>query len=105
MSLHLLVHDREGREVVPDSLQLMAGCSGQLYNQRKHRQRAFWENRCHAAKQLGSKAKGREIMPVVGGCQLREGEATYRALFAGKKGHLSLENTLLWNRTLHHTIS
>jgi hypothetical protein len=56
-------------------------------------------------KQLGVRAKGREILPAEGRCHLRESEATYRALFVDKKGHFSLENTLLWNRTLHHTIS
>jgi putative transposase len=46
--IHLLVYDREGRDVIPDSLQLVAGRSGQLYNQRKQRQGAYWEDRYHA---------------------------------------------------------
>ena len=39
--IHLLVYDLEGREVIPQSLQLTAGRSGQEYNQRKGRRGAF----------------------------------------------------------------
>ena len=44
---HLLVKDT-GRQVSPKSLQLIAGRTAQEYNQRKGRQGAFWEDRCHA---------------------------------------------------------
>jgi len=46
--VHLLVKDTTGRESIPRSMQLMAGRTGQEYNQRKHRQGAFWEDRYHA---------------------------------------------------------
>ena len=46
--IHLLVYDREGRDVIPDSMQLGAGRSGQAYHQRKQRQGAYWEDRYHA---------------------------------------------------------
>jgi len=46
--IHLLVYDLEGREVIPQSLQLTAGRSGQEYNQRKRRRGAFGEDRYHA---------------------------------------------------------
>ena len=46
--IHLLVYDREGRDVIPDSIQLVAGRSGQTYNQRKKRKGAHWEDRYHA---------------------------------------------------------
>ena len=46
--IHLLVYDREGRDVIPDSIQLVAGRSGQEYNWRKHRKGAYWEDRYHA---------------------------------------------------------
>jgi REP-associated tyrosine transposase len=46
--IHLLVADVGGREIIPKSLQLIAGRTGQEYNQRKNRNGAFWEDRYHA---------------------------------------------------------
>jgi len=46
--IHLLVADGGGREVIPKSLQLIAGRTSQEYNQRKNRNGAFWEDRYHA---------------------------------------------------------
>jgi len=45
--VHLLVRD-QGRGEIARSMQLIAGCSGQLYNRRKRRRGAFWEDRYHA---------------------------------------------------------
>ena len=45
--IHLLVID-SGREVIPKSIQLLAGRTAQEYNQRKKRKGAFWEDRYHA---------------------------------------------------------
>ena len=45
--IHLLVLDNE-KEAIPKSIQLIAGRSGQEYNQRKKRTGAFWEDRYHA---------------------------------------------------------
>ena len=45
--IHLLVID-SGREVIPMSIQLIAGRTAQEYNQRKKRKGAFWEDRYHA---------------------------------------------------------
>ena len=46
--IHLLVVDDGDREVIPRSIQLVAGRTGQEYNQRKGRKGAFWEDRYHA---------------------------------------------------------
>ncbi len=46
--IHLLVVDDGGRDVIPKSIQLVAGRTGQEYNQRKKRKGAFWEDRYHA---------------------------------------------------------
>jgi len=46
--IHLLVYAGENRETIPRSLQLAAGRTAQLYNQRKNRKGAFWEDRYHA---------------------------------------------------------
>ena len=46
--VHLLVFDRGEREVIPRSMQLIAGRTGQQYNHRKRRKGAFWEDRYHA---------------------------------------------------------
>lgn len=45
---HLLVKDNSEGDVIPDSMQLIAGRLGQEYNQRKGRKGAFWEDRYHA---------------------------------------------------------
>ena len=46
--IHLLVKDSKGVDSIPRSIQLVAGRTGQEYNQRKGRQGAFWEDRYHA---------------------------------------------------------
>ena len=45
--IHLLVKDT-GQDVIPRSMQLIAGRTAQEYNQRKNRKGAFWEDRYHA---------------------------------------------------------
>jgi putative transposase len=45
--IHLLVFD-EAEELIPKSIQLIAGRTGQQYNKRKKRKGAFWEDRYHA---------------------------------------------------------
>ncbi len=45
--IHLLVID-SGQDVIPKSIQLVAGRTAQEYNQRKNRKGAFWEDRYHA---------------------------------------------------------
>lgn len=45
--IHLLVVDT-GKDVIPRSLQLVAGRTAQEFNQRKKRKGAFWEDRYHA---------------------------------------------------------
>jgi len=46
--IHLLLKDGKQREVIPQTIQLIAGRTGQEYNQRKNRKGAFWEDRYHA---------------------------------------------------------
>ena len=47
--IHVLVLDSDDdEEVIPKSIQLIAGRTGQEYNQRKNRRGAFWEDRYHA---------------------------------------------------------
>jgi putative transposase len=41
--VHLLAFDNGGRNVIPDSIKLVAGRTGQEYNVRKKRKGAFWE--------------------------------------------------------------
>jgi len=45
---HLLAFDNGGRNVIPDSIKLVAGRTGQEYNVRKNRKGAYWEDRYHA---------------------------------------------------------
>ena len=46
--VHLVVRDDKGPDVIPQTIQLVAGRTGQEYNQRKGRKGAFWEDRYHA---------------------------------------------------------
>jgi len=46
--IHLLVQDGREGEVIPQTMQLIAGRTGQEYNRRKERKGAFWEDRYHA---------------------------------------------------------
>jgi REP element-mobilizing transposase RayT len=46
--IHLIIKDDKGEEVIPQTMQLIAGRTGQEYNQRKGRKGAFWEDRYHA---------------------------------------------------------
>ena len=46
--IHLLVIDDGPNDVISKSMQLIAGRTGQEYNQRKRRKGAFWEDRYHA---------------------------------------------------------
>jgi putative transposase len=46
--IHLLVAGDDRRDVIPKSIQLIAGRTGQEFNQRKGRKGAFWEDRYHA---------------------------------------------------------
>ena len=46
--IHILVRDGREREVIPQTMQLIAGRTGQEYNERKNRTGAFWEDRYHA---------------------------------------------------------
>jgi len=52
--IHLLIQDANKREILPKSMQLIAGRTAQEYNIRKKRKGAFWEDRYHAtAVQVG----------------------------------------------------
>jgi putative transposase len=46
--IHLLVVGGKQRDVIPNSIKLIAGRTGQEFNQRKSRKGAFWEDRYHA---------------------------------------------------------
>jgi putative transposase len=46
--IHLLVADDGVSDAIPRSMQLLAGRTGQEYNQRKKRKGAFWQDRYHA---------------------------------------------------------
>lgn len=46
--IHLVVYGKDSSETIPKSVQLLAGRTGQEYNQRKNRKGAFWEDRYHA---------------------------------------------------------
>jgi putative transposase len=46
--IHLILMDIQGEKAIPQTMQLIAGRTGQEFNQRKKRKGAFWEDRYHA---------------------------------------------------------
>ena len=46
--IHLLVVGGDDRDVIPNSIKLIAGSTGQEFNQLKNRKGAFCEDRYHA---------------------------------------------------------
>ena len=46
--IHLLVRDKSHNSTIPKSIQLIAGRTGQEFNQRKGRKGAYWEDCYHA---------------------------------------------------------
>jgi len=46
--IHILLRDHGDRDVIPRSMQLIAGRTGQEFNQGKGRKGAYWEDRYHA---------------------------------------------------------
>lgn len=46
--IHLLVRDNGKQDVISNSMQLIAGRTGQQFNHRKKRKGAYWEDRYHA---------------------------------------------------------
>jgi len=46
--IHLILMDIQGKDSIPQTMQLIAGRTGQGFNQRKKRKGAFWEDRYHA---------------------------------------------------------
>ena len=46
--IHLIVVDDGNRDTIPKSIQLVAGRTGQEYNERKDRKGAYWQDRYHA---------------------------------------------------------
>ncbi len=46
--VHLIIRDNKSEEVIPQTMQLIAGRTGQEDNQRKGRKGAFWEDRYNA---------------------------------------------------------
>jgi putative transposase len=56
-------------------------------------------------RQMGIQAKGREVRLIEGGCQLREGEATYQSVFEGENGILSDNNRHFWNKSIYLSTS
>jgi len=46
--IHLLVQDANGRDVIPNFIQLVPGSTGQEFNNRKKRKGAFLEDRYQA---------------------------------------------------------
>lgn len=99
--VHLLVIDDGDRDVIPKSIQLIAGRTGQEYNQWTESiavgSKAFIE----ATKgRLGTKAKGRRVLGQNGAYELREPELPYKTNFDSENAVLTSKNTYFWNDSI-----
>ena len=50
--IHLIVYEKDSRETIPKSIQLLAGRTGQAYNQRKKRKKTILDTR-HSNQESG----------------------------------------------------
>ena len=114
--VHLLAFDHGGRNVIPDSIKLVAGRTGQEYNARKNRKRAEVkgkENKWTQSIAVGSKpfiekmkstlgfrAKGRKVLRAEDSFERREALMPY-----GTSNGLDSENTFLWDQPSPSLIS
>ncbi|VAX09137.1 Transposase and inactivated derivatives [hydrothermal vent metagenome] len=102
--VHLLVIDGE-REVIPKSLQLIAGKTAQEFNRRKGRKGAFWEDRYHATAMEAGEHFLRclvyiDLNMVRNGddhYELREPRVAYHVHFTPENELLSIGNKFYWN--------
>jgi len=92
--IHLLVVDTGDRDVIPHSMQLVAGRTGQEYNQRKDRKGAYWEDRYHATAVESGDHLTRCMVYIDTN---RESPAHYKALFGAEKENIGIENTYFWD--------
>ena len=110
--IHLLVVDDGDRDVIPNSMKLVARRIGQEYNQRKNRKGAYGEDRYHAIA-VGNKPFAEKVKAVLGfrgkgrrgtrsgeGYQVRETPAGYNTLLRAEKEDIGPENTCSWNLNL-----
>jgi hypothetical protein len=104
--IHLLIADDGGRDVIPNSMQLVAGRTGQEYlGEGKKDREEEWTgsiavgNRPFVEKVkalLGFRAKGRKITRIGKGYQVREAPARYTALLGGlKRGYRARKHLFL----------
>ncbi len=107
--IHLLVYGNEDREVIPRSLQLVAGRTAQAYNrQTKPTREKAWTEALAVGrlqfveavkKRLGIRATYRSIKenPSITACILQESAAAYNPHFGDKMVSLSTKNSLPWH--------
>ncbi len=107
--IHLLVIDDGPSDVIPKSMQLIAGRTGQEYNQRKSRKGAFWEDRYHATAVEGDDHLFR-CMVYIDLNMVRTGTVShplewefcgYNEIQNPRKRYASAFNVLKTNRMLH----
>ena len=123
--IHLLVADDKSRGVIPDSIKLIAGRTGQEFNQRKARKGAYWEDRYHATAiedgdhlikcivgsepfienvkvLMGGMALGRKVLGAGESFQLKEMQYPYIAHLGAKKSEIGAQNTYVWDQNFEN---
>ena len=84
-------------------MKLVAGRTGQEYNQRTNRRGAYWEDRYHATAVESGEHLARCLVYVGRNIesgeeyQLRESPAPYKAFFEAENEDIDLENTRFWD--------
>ncbi len=97
--IHLLVADDGGRNVIPKSMQFIAGRTAQEFNQTRSIAVGSKELVDKVKSKLGKLAKGRDATETDEGYQLRESAEPYLAHFEAEKSDMGPENTYFGNIT------
>jgi putative transposase len=97
------VADDKSRNVIPDSIKLIAGRTGQEFNQRKARKGAYWEDRYHAtAIEDGDHLIKCIVYEAGESFQLKEVQYPYIAHFGAKKSEIGTQNTFVWDQNFEN---
>jgi putative transposase len=89
--IHLLVKDTD-KDIIPRSMQLIAGRTAQEYNQRKGRKGAFWEDRYHATA-IDTESYLAQCLVYIDMNMVRAGVAAHPSCWANS-GYIEIQNPL-----------
>jgi len=101
--IHLLVADGKSRNVIPESIKLIAGRTGQEFNQWTESIAAGSEAFIQNIKVLmGGMALGRKALEAGESFQLKEDQYPYITDFEAKKSDIGAQNTYVWDQNFEN---